>query len=587
MGALFLGEKSGTVASWPDAYPPVQPDIRGLDRWLSAGEDRGGIVASRGLFPVPEIASRCAVLADVQHNPDPDGIYRRARLFRVFDGKTVPSFALACLMAASPRLPVEISEGSMTVAGKRIPIDREGNAILRFRGASGKAYRHYSAAAVIQSELKAQAGEEPVIKDPDAFRGRHVIFGFSAPGSTTCGPRPWAGVFPGSEIHATALDNLLSGDFMRRRAGRRRSPPRSCWRSCPPSRSSSPGRRGTACSSSPYSSPCPCSSACSPIRGDSGSRWWSRRRRCPFRSSGPSLVNYATEGKQKRFIKGAFQQYLSPAVIEQLIAHPERLKLGGERRDALDLLLRPPGIHRASRRALTPEELTALLNEYLSAMTDIIQEEGGTVDKYEGDAIIAFWNAPARPARPRRAGRARRAALPGEARGDAPGPPGEDRQGPLHARSASTPARPSSATWAPATASTTRSSGDAVNLASRLEGINKQFGTYILASEALLRSLPGPFPSREISTVAVVGRKEPVRVFELLSRKDLEARGKEISSFAGGLEAFTAGNFPAALETFLSTAESDPPAASYARKCRALIERPPERWEGVWVMTEK
>ncbi len=117
VGALFLGEKSGSVTSWPDAYPPVQPDIRGLERWLSAGKGRGGIAASRGLFPVPEIASRSAILADVQHNPDPDGIYRRTRLFRIFDGKTVPSFALACLMTAYPQLPIEIEEGSMTGTG--------------------------------------------------------------------------------------------------------------------------------------------------------------------------------------------------------------------------------------------------------------------------------------------------------------------------------------------------------------------------------------------------------------------------------------------------------------------------------------
>ena len=106
-----------------------------------------------------------------------------------------------------------------------------------------------------------------------------------------------------------------------------------------------------------------------------------------------SIASYATEGRQKRYIKGAFKQYLSPAVIEELIAHPERLRLGGERRELTIFFSDVQGFTGISE-VLSPEDLTALLNEYLSAMTDIIQEEGGTIDKYEGDAIIAFWNAP-------------------------------------------------------------------------------------------------------------------------------------------------------------------------------------------------
>ena len=122
---------------------------------------------------------------------------------------------------------------------------------------------------------------------------------------------------------------------------------------------------------------------------------------------GAGVIYYATEGRQKRYIKSAFKQYLSPAVIEQLIQHPERLKLGGERRELSIFFSDLQGFTGISE-GLAPEELTALLNEYLSAMTDIIQEEGGTIDKYEGDAIIAFWNAPLAAGRPRRAARCAR-----------------------------------------------------------------------------------------------------------------------------------------------------------------------------------
>ena len=507
------------------------------------------------------------------------------RLFRVFDGKAVPSLALASLMAAFPRLPMEISEGSLTVAGRSIPIDEEGNAILRYRGPSGTTYRHYSAAAVIQSELRLQAGEEPVIKEPDAFRGRHVIFGFSAPGLYDLRPSPVGGVFPGSEIHATALDNLLSGDFMSRA-----SPLATLVAAFLLALLSA---AAVAFSRKAWQSLL-LFAVCLPLPALLCLAAYSRGCWLPlavqeaavsFALLGALAVNYATEGRQKRYIKGAFRQYLSPAVIDQLIAHPERLKLGGERRTLSIFFSDLQGFTGISE-GLAPEELTALLNEYLSAMTDILQEEGGTVDKYIGDAIVAFWNAPLD--QPDHAERAARSALRCQGKLAEMRPRLRERYGrELFMRVGLNTGDAVVGNMGSRSRFDYTVLGDAVNLASRLEGINKQFGTYTLASEAMKAALPESFPAREISRVAVVGRKEPVRVYELFPREEQDARGKEIASFAAGLEAFAAGDFPAALETFLATAEADPAAASYARKCRALIERPPQRWEGVWVMTEK
>lgn len=585
VGALFLGEKTGSVTSWPGGVAAKPPRILGLEKWLSEGRGRGGVTASRGLFPIPEIADRAATLADVQHNPDPDGIYRRVRLFRIFDGKPVPSLALACFLAASPESPIEIREGSISIAGKTVPIDEGGNAILRFRGPSGTTYRQYSAASVIQSELRIQAGEEPVIRDPDAFRGRHVIFGFSAPGLYDLRPAPVGGVFPGSEIHATALDDLLEGDFMAETAPRTTVAvtlllallaavsvafSRSAWRSllffavCLP--------MPVLLSLFAYS------------RG-----YWLplvvQEATVSLSLLGALAVNYATEGKQKRYIKNAFRQYLSPEVIEQLIAHPERLKLGGERR-TLSIFFSDLQGFTAIAEGLEPEALTALLNEYLSAMTDILQEEGGTVDKYVGDAIIAFWNAPLE--QPDHAERAARAAVRCQEKLSELRPLLRKKIGKdLYMRIGLNTGSAVVGNMGSNSRFDYTVLGDAVNLSSRLEGINKQFGTFILASEVLRKALPETFPSREISRVAVVGRKEPVRVFELLSPKDSAARGRDLAIFADALRAYYEGNFSAAFESFLPIEASDPPAAAYARKCRGLMEHPPERWDGVWIMTEK
>lgn len=585
VGALFLGERSGGVASWPAAFPAVLPEIRGLDRWLSAGGGRGGVTAAGGLFPVPEIASRAPFLADVQHNPDADGVYRRARLFRVFDGKTVPSLALAAFLAASPGAPMEIGEGWLAVAGRTIPIDREGHAILRFRGPSGAAYRHYSAAAVIQSELRVRAGEEPVIRDPDAFRGRHVIFGFSAPGLFDLRPAPVGGVFPGSEIHATALDNLLAGDFMRE-AGTAAALAAAFLPALLGAVSVVFSRKAWH-SLLLFAAILPLPALLCLFAYARG--WWLplvvQTAAVSISLLGALAVNYATEGAQKRFIKGAFRQYLSPAVIDQLIERPERLKLGGERRTLSIFFSDIEGFTGISE-GLDPEELTALLNEYLSAMTDILHEEGGTVDKYIGDAIVAFWNAPLD--QPDHAERAARAALRCREKLAEMRPLLRERIGEdLRMRIGLNTGHAVVGNMGSRTRFDYTVLGDAVNLASRLEGINKRFGTCVLASEALRNALPDGFPAREIARVAVLGRKEPVRVFELLPAEEFSARGKELSAFARGLSAFTAGDFAAALEAFLPAAETDPPSAAYAKKCRELIERPPRPWDGVWALTEK
>jgi adenylate cyclase len=296
-------------------------------------------------------------------------------------------------------------------------------------------------------------------------------------------------------------------------------------------------------------------------------------------------VNYATEGRQKRFIKNAFRQYLSPKVIEQLIAHPERLKLGGERR-TLSIFFSDLQGFTSIAEGLDPEELTSLLNEYLSAMTEIIQDEEGTVDKYVGDAIIAFWNAPLE--QPDHAERAARSAIRCQAKLSELRPAFREKIGKdLAMRIGLNTGTAIVGNMGSRSRFDYTVLGDAVNLASRLEGINKQFGTWVLASEALRNAVGDAFAAREISRVAVVGRREAVRVFELFPREESAARADAHRAFAAGLDDFYAGRFPGAIGKFQPIAGIDPAADAYLRKCRALSEHPPEGWEGVWMATEK
>jgi len=582
VGALFLGDRTGDATGWPQGLPPFPLAIDGLDP--SRTRAQAGVTMSRASFPVPEIASSAAILADVRQDPDPDGIYRRVRLFRIFDGRAVPSLALASLLAASPGTGVSMRPGGMTIAGKAIPLDRNGHAVLRFRGPSGT-HRAYSAASVIQSELRLRAGEEPVIRDPEAFRDCHVIFGFSAPGLFDLRPAPVGGVFSGPEIQATVLDNLLGGDFLAEApapvtvaltfllalAG-----------AIPMIFSRSAGRSVLVFA---LFLPLPALLSLAAYAKGYGIPLVVLEAAVLLSLLGALVVNYATEGRQKRFIKNAFRQYLSPKVIEQLIAHPERLKLGGERR-TLSIFFSDLQGFTSIAEGLDPEELTSLLNDYLSAMTEIIHEEGGTLDKYVGDAIIAFWNAPLE--QPDHAARCARAALRCQAKLAELRPAFRGRIGrDLAMRIGLNTGMAIVGNMGSHSRFDYTVLGDAVNLASRLEGVNKQFGTRILASEALRRELGEDFAAREISRVAVVGRREAVRIFELFPREEASARAAADRTFEEGLEAFYAGRFGEAVERFLPMADGDPPSAAYVRRCREWSERPPEGWEGVWTATGK
>jgi len=130
--------------------------------------------------------------------------------------------------------------------------------------------------------------------------------------------------------------------------------------------------------------------------------------------------------------------------------------------------------------------------------------------------------------------------------------------------------------------------GDAVNLTARLEGINKQFGTYVLISESTMKKINGAFPVREISRVAVVGRREAVVVYEPMIPEDINEQKQQImKKFAKGLKLFYAGDFQQAQNIFSGIIQEDPVVRSYVAKCGELIENPPKDWDEVWVITTK
>jgi len=273
-------------------------------------------------------------------------------------------------------------------------------------------------------------------------------------------------------------------------------------------------------------------------------------------------------------------------VIEKLVQNPNQLKLGGETRE-LSIFFSDVAGFTGISEVLNPEQLTALLNEYLTAMTDIIYNEGGTIDKYEGDAIIAFWNAPLDL--PSHQKHAVRAAIRCNNKLAEMRPLLKEKYGKdLFARIGINSGPVVVGNMGSIQRFNYTFLGDAGNLASRLEGQNKTFGTSIMISEFTFKMLGDDnIVAREISTIRVVGKKVPIRVYEPMFKKDFAAKADLMNCYNNALQLYYKGLFKDALEIFTRFSNIDPPAAAYVKRCKDLIENPPKNWDGVWEMKEK
>ena len=584
VGAIVLSPKSGDATNWPDSLPPLVTAWTGLDRWLTW--DRSGhVLMRRATFPIPEVATNSTLLANTSDEPDPDGQCRRTALFQVFDGKPVPSLGLAALLAADKSarrtLPILLEEGWLHIGDKKVPIDDRGNAILGFHGRNGL-HETYGAAAVIQSELRLQAGEKPVLS-PAVFKDAYVLFGFSAPGLLDLRPTPLSRVFPGTEIHATCLDDLLTGRFLRQApaalvvvvtlllgllTGTVVALSRKAWQSVLAFTLFLP----------------------IPILGAFAAYplgwWWPlvvTEAAVATALVGGVVLNYATEGRQKAFLRRAFKHYLGAEVIDQIVADPTRLQLGGEKRE-LTLFFSDIEKFSSFSEKLDPETLTSLLNEYLSDMTNIILEEGGYLDKYIGDAIVAFWNAPA--VQPDHAVRAVRTLLRCQRMLAEKRPQYQERTGViLKARIGMNSGEVTVGNMGSRDRFNYTVLGDAANLAARLEGANKVFGTYNLVSEMTWLQTQGQFLGRELGRIRVVGREQPVRVYEILGFAG-EPQPGFLADFEAGLKLCLVNQWQEALERFDRHPE-DPPSVAYAAQCRTRLSAGFHSWDGVLSLTEK
>lgn len=585
VAAAFLGDPGGRYTNWPSHIPDHSLNVTGFEAWRGE-RTLSDMRMERVAMPIPAVATNATILGDVRGVPDRDGIIRRVHLFREFDGRFVPSLGFGTYMAAqSPsrgRLPELRMEGNRILSGRRrIPVDAEGRSILRYRGPPGT-HERFQAAQLIQDEIRIQSGERPRLS-PVVFDNKYVLLGFSAPGLLDLRPTPMSPVTPGVEVHATMLDNFLSNDFVRTLPRNVQLLLLMVLAGC--------GAMVIVFSRRVWSLAAWFIALLS-LPSAIGfylyefSLWWPivpQTVALAVSMVGGLTINYALEGRQKHFIKSAFRHYLSPAVIDQILQNPQQLKLGGERRTLTIFFSDLAGFSAISEK-LNAEQLTTLLNDYLSDMTELILEEGGTLDKYEGDAIIAFWNAPL--AQEDHAERAVRAALKCQKRLAERRPEFLERTGcELTMRIGVNTGDVVVGNMGSRERFDYTVLGDAANLASRLEGANKVFGTAIMVAESTWAAAGDGFVGRPIGRIRVVGRKTPEQVFEPLALTS-ESIAVSLSEFAKAMEACEQGNYEAAAELF-DQWTNDPLSCTYAQRCRRLSSASGETWDGIWNLTEK
>ena len=543
--------------------------------------------------PLAVIAAAPARLGNVYQGYEPDGIMRRhAPLVRHGD-VAYPSLALAAFLVGNPAVAPRIEGHTLVLGDRRVELDDTGQLILNYHGQ--RVYPHVSAFEVLRSSVMVEEGTAPSVP-VDAFKGKYVIVSATGQALRDLRATPISTAHLGAEINATALDNLTRGNAIRR-SSRWLDGALAfgicvvisllmvvLWRTI---RSAGLALVATAVMTAGilvgYHGIARAALA--------GEVW------IPFAAPaiGGSVAAFATllvlsavERSGKRFVQEALGRYTSTALVRELIEHPEYLSLEwGEAREMSVYFSDIQGFTTISE-GLTPETLVALLNDYLTTMTDLVLQHGGVVDKYIGDAIMAFWGAPL-PA-PDHAKRAVRCALAMRDKCD-------ELRATWHARFGHEVYARAGVNSGVAVVGNMGSKhkynytvmGDMVNLASRLEGANKAYDTFLMISGATVAKLGDEFDVRELDRIAVKGKDEAVTVYEVLGVRGTSdpawlARARR---FEDGLGLYRAQQFAEARAVFAANAD-DPVSAIYVERCDQFVAAPPgPAWDGVWRMKEK
>ncbi len=595
----------------PFGETPIGARMRGFDRdylvALRQMSDAGKLVLGQVLSndhpDLPYRAQQLAVRNNIRTlnvHTDIDDVIRRMPLRFGSEGKYFPAMAVELAARALAATPEFSDGGAMTLAGYAVPSAVPNTLTLNFRGAG----RDVPAFSFADLRACTEKGDRDFFRR--AFDGKVVILGtvlnfedrkltsmrlggtsdgaaaprcaLPAPTRTAAAARSdIAGVF----IHAAAVRNMIEHDAVRELG----FPLRSLLTIAIAALAAV-----AACLLAPVGAAAAWF-VITAIYAATAVALFMRGVALPLTE--PTLAGLAAlammigyrfviADREERFLRKSFAFYLAPEVIDGMVASGKMPALGGEMRNVTVFFSDLAGFSSIAEK-MTPGELVTLMNDYLSEMTDIIEHHGGYVDKYIGDSIVAMFGAPADD--PDHARSAVAAALACR-----------DRLAELNTSHPAFTSRNvahriglnSGEAVVGNIGSRRRFNytvmSDTVNLASRLEGANKYFGTGIMASEMTVAQCGDAFIWRELDTIRVQGRDEPIKVFEPLAAKgqETQAQAERAAVYAEGLARWRVRDFAAAADRFESAAGNDVPSKYFAKRARLLeLAPPPADWTPV------
>jgi adenylate cyclase len=601
LGFMFLSAEDAPAEAQPERVEKlrffrIEPvHVRSGGKLVPAGEG----VRLLGQFPgvVPPVEDVLAVADSggfFTVLPDPDGVLRRYRAVASAGGMAFPALGVAVLARAqgkggiaAPVIPIG-AEGApesllqVKVGGLLIDVDELGRAPLNYYG-RWRDYPTWSATDVLNGRLP-----------KEGMRGKIAVVGTTAAGTWDQRVTPFDDIAPGVITHATFIENVLRGELLER----------SGVVFAAEVVLMAVLALGLAFAFSRVSS-----LAAAPVLVGAAGGWGAvavlalRERNVVLALGMPlgqmltmfvaaTTYRFFAEEREKRRARDTFSRFLAPAIVDQVLAKGGAVRLGGDKRVLTVLFADIRGFTTIAEK-LDPHVLLELLNEYLTPMTEIIVSgHQGTLDKYIGDAIMAFWGAPQEQAD--HALRACRAALSMvdrldllRARWKEKGLPDVDvgigvNTGPMSVGFVGSQDRFYNYTVL----------GDAVNLASRLEGANKEYGTRIILGPSTREGVKDAVVARELDLVRVKGKREPVQIHELLALAPASPTlAAFVERFVWGLSAYKGQRWDEAIARFREADQlrgGDPAARKYVERCEAMRRDPPgPEWDGVFEMKTK